>query len=56
MHAVFSEEWVGATLQAQLLSDAATVNVKSRLSGHPVDENSVIKSAEQNRITLFITV
>lgn len=50
--AVFSEEWVGGALQAQLLRDAATVNVKSRLSGHPVDENSAIKSMGQNRITL----
>lgn len=50
--AVFSEEWVGGALQAQLLRDAAMVNVKSRLSGHPVDENSAIKSMGQNRITL----
>lgn len=54
VRAVFSEERVGATLQAQLLRDAATVNVKSRLSGHLMDENSVIKSTEQNRITLQV--
>lgn len=54
VRAVFSEEWVGATLQAQLLRDAATVNVKSRLCGHLMDENSVIKSTEQNRITLQV--
>lgn len=45
--------WGGA-LQAQLLRDAATVNVKSRLSGHPVDENSTIKSTGQNRMTLQV--